>query len=432
MIIQGERKATRQHRHSGLFASPVQEEIEHRVEIDYKMVTFSLGGKDYGVDIMKVAQIAKFEQYTRVPNTQQYVTGVYNLRGDIISLIDLRRMFNLPVPVRAAEEPEEGLILRLETGLVGIIVDTIDQVVGISSRTIQPPHPIYADVNMRSISGVAERDGRLYIILDVERLFGDAPEELEPVPEIRSFRTVETAELIAETLRTLGGFVMTDLNRRWVEERLRTWGETRDSEAAITTEEEVETFLSTFYAPYSGRLWDTDCLDGLRSLLSSDLTGNIHVWNPGCGAGHESFSIACLLRTAYPDARIKIWAGDSDLLNVSTAPNLTLDGPAVPSLYEPYVVQNDASCSFRNDIRQMVLFEFSDVRHTGTIPPCDIIVIRDLLSFLPERDQRRVIALIEEQADESTLVVTGTNEDLAAMSGFEEVAHGTVRAFRLP
>ncbi len=415
----------------GLYAAPVEGERDHGVEIDYKMVTFSLCGKDYGVDIMKVAQIAKFEQYTRVPNTQSYVTGVYNLRGEIISVNDLRRMFNLPIPERAAGTPDEGLILRLDTGLVGIIVDTIDQVVGISSATIQPPHPIFAEVNLRSISGVVERNERLYVILDVEQILGDVPEELEPVPELRPVSDPANGDEIAKTLRELAGFVVTDLNRRWFEERLRSWTEARDGDGTITTEDEIREFLRSFYAPCSGSLWDADCLDRLRSLLPSDLPANIHIWNPGCGAGHESFSIACLLRSAYPDARIKIWAGDNDLLSVAAAPTLALNRTSVPPFYDPYVTVNGMTCTFRADVRESVLFEFSDVAHTGTMPPCDVIVMRDLLSFLPEQDQRRVIALIEEQVDESTLVVTGSNEDLAAMSGFQEIAHGVVRAFRL-
>ncbi|MFW5783403.1 MAG: chemotaxis protein CheW, partial [Spirochaetota bacterium] len=141
-----------------LFASQGEEGEQQREDIDFKMVTFSLGGKDYGVDIMKVKEIAKFEDFTYVPNTQPFVSGVYNLRGDIISVIDLRVMFNLPVPQRTDDDPEDGLIVRLDTGLIGVVVDTIDRVVGISSESIQPPHPIFADVNIKYISGVVEHD----------------------------------------------------------------------------------------------------------------------------------------------------------------------------------------------------------------------------------------------------------------------------------
>ena len=144
---------------------------EEQEQIDFKMVTFSLGGKDYAIDIMKVKEIAKFTHFTFVPNTLPYVRGVYNLRGEIISIIDLRTMFNLPAEKPEDGRPEDGLILRLNDNTLGVVVDRIDRVVGISSASIQPPHPIFADINLSYINGVAEFDDRLYIILDVERIF---------------------------------------------------------------------------------------------------------------------------------------------------------------------------------------------------------------------------------------------------------------------
>ncbi|MDC7127156.1 MAG: chemotaxis protein CheW [Spirochaetales bacterium] len=137
--------------------------------IDYKMVTFSLGGKDYGIDIMKVKEISKASKFTYVPNSIPFVKGVYNLRGDIISVIDLRLMFNLPIPENNG--PENMVILRLEDNTLGVIVDSIDKVVGISSEKIQPPHPLFGDINIKFIKGIVENQEKLYIILDVERVF---------------------------------------------------------------------------------------------------------------------------------------------------------------------------------------------------------------------------------------------------------------------
>jgi chemotaxis signal transduction protein len=76
-------------------------------KIDFKMITFSLAGKEYGVDIMNVKEIAKAGRFTYVPNALPFVRGVYNLRGDIISVIDLRIFFHLP----AERKEEEALRL---------------------------------------------------------------------------------------------------------------------------------------------------------------------------------------------------------------------------------------------------------------------------------------------------------------------------------
>jgi len=149
----------------------LQEQKERADTVDFKMITFSLAGKAYGVDIMNVKEIAKADKFTFVPNAASFVRGVYNMRGDIIPIIDLRQFFHLPQD-KKADGQENMLILRIHEQVYGTIVDKIDKVVGINHENIQPPHPIFGDINIKFISGVVEKEGELYIILDVVRIFG--------------------------------------------------------------------------------------------------------------------------------------------------------------------------------------------------------------------------------------------------------------------
>ena len=144
---------------------------EHMSVVDFKMITFSLAEKDYAIDIMKVKEIAKANNFTYVPNTAPFVLGVYNLRGDIIPIIDLRIFFNIPVKQRSKETIESMVIITVDDQTFGIVVDRIDKVVGVSKNTIQPPHPIFGDINIKYIYGVVENAGQLYILLDVDRIF---------------------------------------------------------------------------------------------------------------------------------------------------------------------------------------------------------------------------------------------------------------------
>ena len=141
--------------------------------VDFRMVSFSLSGKDYGVDIMHVKEIAKAGQFTYVPNTLPFVLGVYNLRGDIIPIIDLRLFFNIPVPERTDKKDklESLLILSVGEQTFGVVVDKIDKVLGVQKSKIQPPHPLFGDINIKYIAGIVEADKRLYILLDVARIF---------------------------------------------------------------------------------------------------------------------------------------------------------------------------------------------------------------------------------------------------------------------
>ena len=154
----------------------IEQAIKKESSIDFKMVTFTLAGKDYGIDIMKVKEISKAGKFTFVPNSAPYVKGVYNMRGDIISVIDLRIFFNQPAKQAGKNDLESMIIVRLEDHVIGIIVDEIDKVVGISSESVQPPHPLFGDINIKYISGIAENNNHLYVILDVDAIFGEKSE----------------------------------------------------------------------------------------------------------------------------------------------------------------------------------------------------------------------------------------------------------------
>ncbi len=135
------------------------------------MVTFSLAGKDYSIDIMHVKEIAKAGRFTYVPNALPFVLGVYNLRGEIIPILDLRLFFNIEVPERDENKLENMLILAIDEQKFGVVVDKIDKVIGVQKSTIQPPHPLFGDINIKYIEGVVESNNRLYVLLDVTRIF---------------------------------------------------------------------------------------------------------------------------------------------------------------------------------------------------------------------------------------------------------------------
>ena len=182
-----------------LTAENIADEKERIVaNVDFKMVSFSLAGKDYAIDIMKVKEIAKAGRFTYVPNTSHFVLGVYNLRGDIIPIIDLRLFFNIPVPERSANKVENMIIVSIEEQIFGVVVDAIDKVVGIQKSSIQPPHPLFGDINIKYIYGVVENADRLYILLDIERIFGSkssVKEESKPKDESASLALVDAEDL---------------------------------------------------------------------------------------------------------------------------------------------------------------------------------------------------------------------------------------------
>lgn len=414
--------------------------VERIENIDFKMVAFSLAGKDYSIDIMKVREISKATHFTYVPNSLPYVRGVYNLRGDIISIIDLRTMFNLPSVKTEENGSDEIIILRLDDYLLGVIVDSIDKVVGISSSTIQPPHPIFGDINIKFIQGVVEKDERLYIILDVESIFGQDAADIDVIPTEYSSKPQYTENkpeeinmgFIAETLRTFSKFNVTDLNNKWVDARFEEWKNLKGNNSEnlqLHSEMDSEEFLSRFYSTDTGRFWSEDYRNGFSSLLDNGTQGTIRVWNPGCGKGYETYSLAVLLSDKYNEASIKIWANDKDLMSISNAPNLVIDKQNLPEYMDKHIVPAHSKSQFSQVIKDIVLFEYHDITHPNTFPSVDIIVARDILSFMSYSEQLRMIAEFQDKLVPGGLLIIGQNEELPD-NDWKKIKSNNITAYR--
>ncbi|MDA8426713.1 MAG: chemotaxis protein CheW [Treponema sp.] len=412
-------------------------------KVDFKMVTFSLAGKEYGIDIMSVKEIAKAGRFTYVPNAAPFVRGVYNLRGDIISVIDLRIFFHLPAERKQEEALESLIILKVDEHVFGVIVDGIDKVVGISSASIQPPHPIFGDINVKYIKGIVENSGKLYIILDVERIFtldrAEAPAQKAVYDKGEEFERTErellgqnaadvAASFVKETLAAFRGFHVGAVNSAWFERRLEEWrGLRKNEDMQLREASEADQFLEGFWSPCTSVLWDEDYAKAVEAVLPDIETKNINVWNPGCGKGYETWSLACVMRRRYPEARIKIWANDSDLLAISMAPNMVFP-ENVPTYYSEYLVKGRNGLAFVQSIRDSIFFEFHDIMNPSTLPPLDLILCRDVLSFLPAIDQKRLLGDFSEKLKPNGAVLAGSNERLG--EGWTAIGSEAVSAYR--
>lgn len=420
-----------------------EENTEAIKKIDMKMVTFVLAGKDYGIDIMRVKEISKINKFTYVPNTPPYVRGVYNLRGDIISIIDLRILFNLPAQTIAEDVYENVLILIVDDHYLGVIVDSIDKVVGVSSDNIQPPHPLFGDINIKYINGVIENDNRLYIILDTEKVFSRDAMVEEEESEKAIFNEAPTRgskpedvdlSFITETLGTFKKFFVTPINHDWVLRRFSEWkslkGE-KSTDLQLKDEEDAEDYLANFYSPCTGRFWSPEYMnqfDGVLKHLKPE--GKfITVWDVGCGKGIEAYTLACILKKKYPEHQIKIWANDNDLLNISMAPGLVVNPAELPEDCQEYLVETKSGMQFSNEIKQMVLFEYHDILNTNPFEHLDLVVARDILSFLKLGNQKKLLNDFWENLKVGGILMLGSNEIVLDQNDWAVIEENNLVAF---
>ncbi|MEG2172024.1 MAG: chemotaxis protein CheW [Desulfovibrionaceae bacterium] len=133
-----------------------------------QLVTFSIGEEEFGVDILKVQEIIRTMEITKVPRAPEFVEGVINLRGKVIPIIDLRRRFGLDF--KPHDKDTRIIVIEINNIVVGFVVDAVSEVLRIPTNTVEPPPPVVAGVDSDYISGVGKLQDRLLILLDLDKL----------------------------------------------------------------------------------------------------------------------------------------------------------------------------------------------------------------------------------------------------------------------
>jgi purine-binding chemotaxis protein CheW len=150
-----------------------------------QLVTFQLGEELYGINIMDVKEIVRVQTIRAIPNAPVYVEGIFNLRSEIIPIINLHKRFHLK-KVLTSEEDEllSGFIIIDIDGMkLGVIIDRVSRVVTIEKDDIQPPPQMLSGIGAEYIQGVVRQDQGYLIILDIRDLFN--PKELQKIADLR-------------------------------------------------------------------------------------------------------------------------------------------------------------------------------------------------------------------------------------------------------
>ena len=151
-----------------------------------QLVTFQLGEELYGVNIMDVKEIVRVQTIRAIPNAPSYVEGIFNLRSEIIPIINLHKRFHLRKLVSSEEDEllSGFVILDIDGMKLGVIIDRISRVVTIEKGDIQPPPQMFSGIGAEYIEGVVRQDQGYLIILEIRDLFN--PKELQKIAELRN------------------------------------------------------------------------------------------------------------------------------------------------------------------------------------------------------------------------------------------------------
>ena len=134
-------------------------------------VTYYLEDEIYGINVIQVQEVLRITEITPVPGSPDYVLGIINLRGSVVTVIDTRRRFNL-MP-KESDDLTRIIIVEINGVVIGMLVDSVAEVVYLHQSDIDSPPTINSDDNSRFIQGVVNREDGLLILIDVNKLLAE-------------------------------------------------------------------------------------------------------------------------------------------------------------------------------------------------------------------------------------------------------------------
>jgi len=141
-----------------------------------EFLVFTLGAEEYGIDILKVQEIRGYDNVTRIANAPGFIKGVINLRGIIVPIVDMRIKFNLG----RVEYDNQTVVIILNVAhrVVGMVVDGVSDVLTLQADQVMPAPEFGATLTTEYLTGLGTVDGRMLILMDIEKLMTSKEMEL--------------------------------------------------------------------------------------------------------------------------------------------------------------------------------------------------------------------------------------------------------------
>jgi purine-binding chemotaxis protein CheW len=136
-----------------------------------RWVTFRLGKEKYGVNVMQVQEVLRVTEIAPVPGAPDYVLGIINLRGNVVTVVDTRKRFGLPV--KDIDDSSRIVIIEVNGNVIGMLVDSVADVADLYKSDIESAPNVGTEESAKYIQGVASRDGELLIVDDLNRFLSE-------------------------------------------------------------------------------------------------------------------------------------------------------------------------------------------------------------------------------------------------------------------
>ncbi|MCG8336104.1 MAG: chemotaxis protein CheW [Proteobacteria bacterium] len=161
------------------FETDLYDELDEDTQKD-KYLSFRLGNEEYGIEIRHIIEIIVMQEITKVPDMPGFIIGVINLRGNVISVMDIRKRFGLDS--RDYDDRTCIIVVQINNISIGLIVDTVNEVVDIPENQIDPPPRTHSGIGSSYIQGMGKIGEKVKILLDIEKILYE--EELDKIKEL--------------------------------------------------------------------------------------------------------------------------------------------------------------------------------------------------------------------------------------------------------
>jgi purine-binding chemotaxis protein CheW len=146
----------------------VSESVEAR-----QYLTFKLGEEIFAIDVSKVREVLDFTTVTKIPRTPDFMSGVINLRGNVVPVVDLRLCFGMSRTAKTVNTciVVAEMLVEGEPTVIGTLADSVEEVIDLAPDQIQPPPRMGMEIRTDFIQGMGKRDTQFVMILDIDRVF---------------------------------------------------------------------------------------------------------------------------------------------------------------------------------------------------------------------------------------------------------------------
>ena len=157
-------------------------------------LTFKLADEVFAIEVSKVREVLEFSAITKIPRTPDFMSGVINLRGNVVPVVDLRLCFEMSKTEKTVNTcvVVMEMLLDGEPTVIGALADSVEEVIDLEPEQIQPAPRMGSQIRTDFIKGMGKRDAQFIMILDIDRVFS--------ADQLSAARSTERNQLPAEVL----------------------------------------------------------------------------------------------------------------------------------------------------------------------------------------------------------------------------------------